>query len=342
MSPAVETFLREMVSDRTAREAAGLVGTAGEVLWEEATGAAARFDYASLTKPFMATLGLLLDRDGTLPLRSRIGAVWPRAHRELKRRAVEDLFRHRAGLVGWTPLYSRCRSLDEVRELILSGGLLGARSGTYSDLGYILLALTLERVTGRPLFDLLRERVLAPLGLSQVAAPGPLASLAPSPMGTTKEVFLASRLGLSISDLGPPPAGLPQDGNARFLVNLGMPVTGHAGLFGDARSLWRLAAEWLAPGSLLHPAEVSRALAGRGRFALGWWRRAVRGSAGPALSSGSFGHTGFAGGSLWIDPERGAVFTLLSSRLDPMDDMNRTRRRFHELAADFFAMEAAS
>jgi CubicO group peptidase (beta-lactamase class C family) len=59
------------------------------------------------------------------------------------------------------------------------------------------------------------------------------------------------------------------------------------------------------------------------------------------LSRSSFGHTGFAGGSVWIDPERGAIYVLLSSRLDPMNDMNRIRRRFHELAAGLFAKEAS-
>jgi len=331
-----------METERVASAAVGLVGSAHNVLWEGKFGEATRFDYASLTKPFVATLGLLLDRDGTLPLKSRIGAVWPRAHRELRRRSVDNLLRHRAGLVGWAPLYSRCRSVEEVTELILFGGLLGARTGTYSDLGYILLAMTIERVTGKPLFDLLRERVLEPLELSSVGAPGPLDSLVPLRMGTAKEVSLGAKLGLSLSDLGPPPAGLPQDGNGRFLVRLGMSVPGHVGLFGDARSLWRLAAEWLAPGRLLQPGEVSRALAGAGPFALGWWRQTVRGSAGPALSDGSFGHTGFAGGSVWSDPVRGAVYVLLSSRLDPMDDMNRTRRRFHGEAAQLFDLEASS
>lgn len=326
-----------MVVDGAADAAAGLVGSAERVSLETST---ARFDYASLTKPFVATLGLLLDRDRTLPLTTRIGAVWPQSHSAVGSRTVEDLFRHRAGLAGWTPLYHRCRTIEDARELILSGELPGARPGTYSDLDYILLALMMERVTGRKLYDLLRERVLDPLGLTRVGAPGPLDELALSRMGTAKEVSLAAKQGLAIADLGPPPAGQPQDGNARFLVRLGMPVTGHAGLFGDARSLWRLAAEWLAPGKLLQPEEVSRALAGGGRFALGWWRRTVRGAAGPALSAGSFGHTGFAGGSLWSDPARGAIYVLLSSRLDPMNDMNRIRRRFHREAARLFDQEA--
>ncbi|RPH55107.1 class A beta-lactamase-related serine hydrolase, partial [bacterium] len=311
----VTVFLNSLITSGTADSAVALVGTAGEILWEGAAGEArpgvpaeitTRFDYASLTKPVVASLALLLDADGTLPLGLRIGEVWPEAHPELGRRPLSDLFRHRSGLLGWTPLYHRCRSVEEVRALILGGELLGARAGTYSDLGYMLWALTVEKVAGRPLAEMVRSRVLTPLGLSGVeATPGDRPDLAVSRMGTGLEVKLAAKQGFEVPDLGAPPPGLPQDGNARFLTGFGFGggVFGHAGLFGGARELWRLGAEWLAPGPLLTREGVTTALAGGGSFAHGWWRRTIRGSAGRALSRASFGHTGFAGNSLWIDPE---------------------------------------
>ncbi|HXO41788.1 MAG TPA: serine hydrolase, partial [Thermoanaerobaculia bacterium] len=137
---------------------------------------------------------------------------------------------------------------------------------------------------------------------------------------------------------------LPQDGNARFLAGLAAPAApgpamsgvlwGFAGLFGTAAALWTLGAEWLEPRLLLHREDVAAALAGGGPFALGWWRRRSRGGGGgPALSAGSFGHTGFAGGSLWIDPRRSRVFVLLAHRVDPATNLNRWRRRFHAAAA---------
>lgn len=347
---ALQRYLDGLVRDGVASAAVGLVGTAEAVEWDGVAGEArpgrrtdvlTRFDYASLTKPHAATLALLLDAGGTLPLAAEIGEVWPGAHRDLARRPLSDLLRHRSGLAGWTPLYHRCRSREEVLSLLLGGGLLGARAGTYSDLGYILWGLAAERRTGLPLADLLQERVLAPLGLTAVpgspgspGAPGERPDLAESRMGTGKEVELAAGQGLTIADQGPPPLGLPQDGNARFLMGrLGMgKVYGHAGLFGRAGDLWRLGAEWLAPGRLLNPGAVSSALSGGGPFALGWWRRTLRNSAGRGLSRSSFGHTGFAGTSLWLDPEAGRVYVLLTSRLDPASDMNRWRRRFHALA----------
>jgi CubicO group peptidase (beta-lactamase class C family) len=338
-------FLDGLVSQGVMSAAVALVGTREEVRIEEAAGEvpagmATRFDYASLTKPFMATLALVLEDQGALPLGTRIGEAWPRAHERLARRPLSDLLRHRSGLAAWTPLYHRCRSLDEAAALLVLGGeegdLLDARAGMYSDLGFILWGWTAERCMGERLADLLRSRVLDPLGAAGVeATPGERPDLAASRMGTGQEVKLAARQGFAVADLGPPPLGHPQDGNGRFLAGIGE-MCGHAGLFGGALDLWRLGAEWLAPGRLLNPEGVAAALSGGGRFALGWWRRTLRGSAGRALSPSAFGHTGFAGNSFWIDPGapkgESRIFVLLGSRIDPSMDMNRWRRRFHSVA----------
>ncbi len=341
----MQRFLDGLVGRGVVSAAVALVGTGEGIEVEEAAGQAregvpadisTRFDYASLTKPFMATLALVLDAGGTLPLSLRIGDVWPKAHERLARRPLSDLLRHRSGLAAWTPLYHRCRSMEEAVELIVRGGddgdLVGARAGTYSDLGFILWGRTAEIATGTPLMELLRSRVLAPLGISQVeATPGERPDLAGSRMGTGQEVRLAAKQGFAVPDLGPPPIGRPQDGNGRFLLEIGE-VRGHAGLFGGGRDLWRLGMEWLAPGRLLTPEGVAGALSGGGPFALGWWRRTLRGSAGKALPPTAFGFTGFAGNSFWIDPEGNRVFVLLGSRVDPFIDMNRWRRRFHRVA----------
>jgi CubicO group peptidase (beta-lactamase class C family) len=344
-------LLTELVSSRVATAAVGLAGTPGAIVWTEAAGEArpcvaatteTRFDFASLTKPFTATLALVLDADGTLPLRTRIREVWPEADPRLGRRTLEELLRHRSGLQAWAPLYQLCRTRDDVLGSILGGERLGARAETYSDLDYLLWGMTAERVAGRPLAELLRTRVLDPLGLDAVEpSPGDRADVAQSPMDTGKEADLAARQGLAIPVLPPPSTGTPQDGNARFLVGLPGwgPLAGHAGLFGRARDLHALAAEWLAPGRLLEPVRVAAALSGGtggtgGRsFALGWWRRTLRGSAGPALPPSSVGHTGFAGNSFWIDRERSRIYVLLTTRIDPRCDMNRWRRRFHVEAA---------
>lgn len=345
-------FLDDLVGSGVASSVTALAGTADRILWERAAGearslpvpvpmtVATRVDFASLTKPFVATLALVLDAEGVLSLSAPIGDFWPEADPRLGRRPLSDLLRHRSGMAAWRPLYHLCRSREDVLSLLLNPALLGTRAGTYSDLDYILWGMTVERVTGAPLHELVRSRVLIPLRLSSVEpTPGDRHDIAESRMDTGKEALLAAGQGLEIPVLSPPPPGMPQDGNARFLLGLSggtERMTGHAGLFGRARDLWALGAEWLAPGRLLKPAAVAAALGGGGSFALGWWRRTLRGSAGPALSRGSFGHTGFAGGSLWIDPGvsgRGRIFVLLSSRADPACDIHRWRRRFHTLAS---------
>jgi CubicO group peptidase (beta-lactamase class C family) len=410
---------RETAGDRLDRLIDGLVsaaavsavvgwcgGAAGGEWWRAAgqvhaggslPEAASCFDFGSLTKPFMATLAIVLDRAGELPLAMRVGETGEGVDPRLARRTLGDLLRHRAGFQGWTPLYARCRSGGEAEALLRSGALLGGRAGTYSDLDYLLWGWTAERALGRPLAALLAERVLRPLGYGATPLPAPMAPIAPrgataalslvaSLMGTGREVELAARQGLAVPDLGPPPLGVPQDGNARFLAGAsgaapaagsaagGLTVggaagaltlggatraptvggatravgsgpapaapagvlLGHCGLFGTAADLGRLGAEWLAPGRLLDREAVAAALAGGGPFGLGWWRRRYRGAGGPALSADSFGHSGFAGGSLWIDPVRSRVFVLLAHRLDPAINMNRWRRRFHAAAARAF------
>ncbi len=340
-SGPLDARFAELLAAGGVTAAAGLVAGPDGVRWTAAGGQArrappvpaqisTRFDLASLTKPFTATLAAVLDRRGRLPLAAAVGEVWPEAHRDLARQPLAALLRHRAGFIPWTPLYHRCRGPDEVRPLLLSGRLLGARAGTYSDLGPILWGLAAEARLGRPLPDLLREHVLDPLDLGRTGpSPGDRPEVAECPLTTAREVQLAAEQGLAIAELPAPAPGRVQDGNARFLGGL----AGHAGLFASAPDLARLALEWLAPGRLLDRETVAGALSGRGRFALGWARRRVRGSAGPALGRAAFGHTGFTGGSLWLDPEAGRILVLLAHRTAVDVDLDPWRRRFHAAAA---------
>ena len=326
----MRSFLDSLISTRTATAVAALVGTADEILFE--ADPETRFDYASLSKPFAFTLAVVLDQDGTLPLSTRIGEVFSEANPKLARRPLSDLLRHRSGLSSWAPLYHLCRSREEVLPLLLDEERMRpTRRAVYGDLDILLYGLAVEKATGQPYARLLRQRVLDPLGLSSVEpAPGDRPDVARSYMDTDQEARLAERQGLEIPLQGPPPRGVPQDGNARFLA---ASPPAHAGLFGNVRDLWRLGAEWLAPRKLLKREAAAAALTGS-PFYLGWWRRSRRGSAGPALSPGSFGHTGFAGGSLWIDPGKHRVLVLLTHRTDPFTNMNLWRRRFHALAYD--------
>jgi len=354
-------------------------------------GSGARFDAASLTKPWMATLALALDAaeqaapGSGLSLRERLPL--PVAATDALAPTLEDLLRHRAGLPAWTPLALRLgRRLGDV--VALKSFLLGERRSdpspppgsavssaqpvtrdlhrgakldarptgegaiptvpfdesfssfeekknrcVYSDLGYVLWGLLAEERLGRSLAGLLDERVCAPLGL-----PG-LGGLACDPQNAVecrldngKEVELAAAQGLTLARSRSFLRGMPQDGNARGLRAAGL-FPAHAGLFVTADEMLALAWEWLRPGKVLTSAQVETSLVGDGELALGWSRGHEGGSAGPALSRGAFGHTGFAGGSAWIDPERERIFVLLAHRLTSEIDFQPFRREFHRLAA---------
>lgn len=306
---------------------------AGEGESRAALRADQRFDLASLTKPIQATLGLALARSGELPLRTTLGDLFERVNSGLRETPVEALLRHRAGLRPWAPLYALCRDRQDALERLLAGEWGGAAAGTYSDLGYILWGFAVERALGEPLERVLQRRVLVPLGLEAVGyRPGTDnggAGVAQCCIDTAKEVQLARDLGLEIELLPAPRIGEVQDGNARFLG-----VAGHAGLFGTAAELASLVNAWSTPRLPLGRAAVCAALAGDSRYRLGWERRRVRSSAGPALSAAAFGHTGFTGGSVWHDPRGNVTFVLLGHRASPLSALDRSRRRFHRLALD--------
>ncbi len=345
---ACSAFLARFGSDLPARAAVALVVAHGRILASGGWGTHApddgrvptldsQFDLASLTKPIVATLALRLDRCGALSSRARIGDLVVDVHPDLARVQVGTLLRHRAGLAAWTPLMVRCRTPSEVLALLLSGGrsqegvaLLGTRPGTYSDLGYILWGLLAERALDGSLADLVAEHVTRPLGMSSTGpSPGVGDHVVACRLDNGAEVRLAAAQGHRLETETVWRRGMVQDGNARFMGGLG----GHAGLFGSARDLLKLAEAWREPESFLGQDRARRALAGRGPFALGWARRRVRGSAGPALSAAALGHVGFTGGSVWMDPSTGRTLILLAHRRHSSSDVNRQRRRFHAWAS---------
>jgi CubicO group peptidase (beta-lactamase class C family) len=285
------------------------------------------FDLASLSKPWAATLALALDRRGSVPLGMSIGEALPQAPSTCGDKRLADLLTHRSGMAAWRPLFHQGRT-GRLVERLLEEASWGAAKPTYSDLGYMLWARCAERSSGQRLADLLHREVLRPLALTTVETAPELQRSVATLLDNRREVELAAAQGIRLAARGAPPPGTAQDGNARFLG--GFP--GHAGLFAPARSLWRLGVEWLRPGRLLDAAAVSRALGGRGRYALGWWRRSAAPIAAEPLSGASFGHHGFTGGSLWIDPERELVAVLLAHRAAVDTDLDPWRQRFHRLA----------
>jgi CubicO group peptidase (beta-lactamase class C family) len=190
----------------------------------------------------------------------------------------------------------------------------------YSDLGVILLGEILERAAGRPLEDFVRERVFEPLGMHDTLFRPP-ASLAARIAPTEFDPWRGRMV-----------RGEVHDENA-FALGGAAP---HAGLFGTAGDLSRFAQMLLSGGVLDDRRIVSRetvelftrraGIPGSDR-ALGWDTRSAEGSsAGTFFSSRSFGHTGFTGTSIWIDPERNLFVILLTNRVYPTRENNLIRQ----------------
>lgn len=322
-------------ADEVARAAVGLPGGLAERPLE------AIFDLGSLTKPFMAHLAIAEDWMDGLPLGFPLADAFPArglpVHPRLAPRTVEDLLCHRAGFVPWYPFYATCSSTEEVLARLLAGEgpegtpLLGAAAGTYSDLGYLLWGFLFRDFQPSRIDAALQDQVLIHLDLTTVTAPpGPGEDVVPCRLDNGKEVELAAELGIEVEPRHPRLRGRPQDGNARFLHGLLGEVPGHAGLFAPASALVRFGREWLDPRPGPGEEHRQRAFAVEGSWALGWKRRTPDGAAAP-LSGSAFGHYGFPGGSLWIDPEAERVWVLLAYKAHSAVDLTPWRRRFHGL-----------
>jgi CubicO group peptidase (beta-lactamase class C family) len=256
------------------------------------------YDCASLTKPLITTtLALqMLDLD-----------------------AIRPLLTHTSGLRAWMPLYLYPDYIAAIREHGPE-----YEPGTrvvYSDLNYVLLWSMLPDYV-----SLARSRVFEPLGID--ATFNPPASLRPriaaTEWGQRFEAKLAGR-----SEIASKRDGLiwgeVHDGNSYFAGG----TAGNAGLFATARAVFRIAQAW-ANAELLPRAIVSEAIRNQTiglneSRGLGWL----------ISPTGMYGHTGFTGTSVWIDPERDRIMVLLTNRVHPCaaaNSMQRIRGEFHRLA----------
>jgi CubicO group peptidase (beta-lactamase class C family) len=258
------------------------------------------YDVASLTKVIAtaAAAMVLVDR-GKLQLDDPVARYLPEFGRGDKAKVtIRDLLTHRSGLPAGRSLARG--SVAEARRAVLSTPLAeepGERT-IYSDLGADALGFVIERVAGEPLDQFVRRAVFAPLGMQSTMFRPP-----PS---------LRSRIAPTMS---PASRGLVHDGNARALGG----VAGHAGLFASATDLAVFARMMLDRGTtgavrIVRDSTVAtftRRTAGW--RALGWDTCAGGGSCGHYLGPTAFGHTGFTGTSLWIDPERELFVIVLTN-----------------------------
>ncbi|HEV2856004.1 MAG TPA: serine hydrolase domain-containing protein [Thermoanaerobaculia bacterium] len=281
------------------------------------------YDLASLTKVVATTtMAMILVDERRLDLDRPIQEFLPEFQGSGKERVtVRHLLTHSAGLDAVAPLYREVQGREAFVERIAAMDLVyppGSRS-TYSDLGIILLGEILEQVAGQPLDAFVRDRVLDPLGMRDTMFCPP-AALRPRIAPTELDPWRGRLL-----------QGEVHDENAFAMGG----IAPHAGLFSTAGDLARFARMLLNGGALDGRRIVSqetvelftrKADIPNSDRALGWDTKSAEGSsAGTLFSPRSFGHTGFTGTSIWIDPDRRIFVILLTNRVHPTRENNLIR-----------------
>ena len=278
------------------------------------------WDIASLTKVVgMTTAMMQLVESGRVVLDApaqRYLPEWTGRHKE--RVTVRALLTHTAGLPAFRQLWKLTSTADSARQIVLDTPLdtvPGARM-VYSDFGAILLGMIVERVSGERLDAYLARHVFTPIGMRDTRyRPG--ADLLPRIAPTERDPWRGRLL-----------RGEVHDENAFLLGG----VSAHAGLFSSAADLSRFARMLLAGGTL-DGTRVVRAETVRdftrvqnvllSNRALGWETPNGTNSAGRVMRRPAFGHTGFTGTSLWIDPANDLFVILLTNRVNPTRENSR-------------------
>ncbi len=305
------------------------------------------FDLASLTKPLATTTAILqLCARGLIELDAPVATYIPAfAHGGKAAATVRHLLTHTSGLPAWEMLYlpgtnrpdgSRlpaCASMADAVARICATPVT-APPGTkveYSDLGFILLGYLVSQRSGESLDTYTRRHLTRPLALRWMRFTPPLSwrsRCAATEVGNAYERSRAAEhnLGRSFHWRTHLLRGEVDDGNA---YHLGRGVAGHAGLFGTAAEVARVGVMLLHGGAghgvrILSPAIIAEAThdqtpgldpGGRG---LGW--AVAQDWFGRRASGAAYGHTGFTGTSLLLDPARDLVIVLLTNRVHPRAD----------------------
>jgi beta-N-acetylhexosaminidase len=281
------------------------------------------YDLASLTKVIATTtMAMILVDEGKLDIQKPVSAFLPGFKGGAKDKVtVWHLLTHSSGLDWWGPLYKELHGKDAYLQRIQAMDLVyepGSKS-LYSDLGAVLLGEVLERVAGEPVDVFARRRIFDPLGMKDTLfRPGSdlRARVAPTEVDPWRGRLLQGEV---------------HDENAFALGG----VAPHAGLFGTAPDLARFAQMLLNGGVYEHRRIVSaetverftrRAGVPESSRALGWDTPSAGSSSGSLFSPRSFGHTGFTGTSLWIDPEKRLFLILLTNRVHPTRENDGIRK----------------
>ncbi|MBT8338300.1 MAG: beta-lactamase family protein [Gemmatimonadetes bacterium] len=311
------------------------------------------YDLASVTKVVGTTTAVMMLLDeGRIDLDDRVVEflpAWAEGDPRKARVTLRQLLLHRSGLPPFRRWFFEIEGRDAYQDAI-RGEPLEADPGTrtaYSDIGVMTLAWVVETVAGERLDRFLERRLFTPLGMADTGFV-PDAALRPRIAPTELDTLWRREM----------VRGRVHDENADAYGG----VAGHAGLFSTARDL-AVFAEMMRSGGAAPPCDADRPAGepcprtrpGSQRLleeatvrgftrradstssrALGWDTPSGRSSAGDLFSAASFGHTGFTGTSLWVDPEREVFVVLLTNRVHPTRANSRhvpLRRAVHDAVA---------
>lgn len=291
------------------------------------------YDMASLTKVIVTTTSaMMLVQQKRLDLDATVARYLPEFSAAAKsdpdsawraRITVRMLMLHDSGLPAHRDFYKEAKGYDAVLAKVLAEPLIH-EPGTqveYSDLGFIMLGEIIHRLTGETLEEFAKSHIFAPLGMND-SFYNPPVSLRPRIAPTEFDADFRKRL----------LRGEVHDENAWAMGG----ISGNAGLFSTAGDVAAFAQMLLNGGIYAHHRLLARATIqqftqrqtiGDSARTLGWdVPTPPNSSAGHYFSPASFGHTGFTGTSLWIDPERHLFVVLLTNRVNPTRSNEQIRQ----------------
>jgi CubicO group peptidase (beta-lactamase class C family) len=278
------------------------------------------YDMASLTKVIATTTAaMILEERGLLDLDRTVASYLPELNSPEKATiTVRMIATHRGGFEAFAALYKEFKGREQylaqinARPLQWSPG----TQTVYSDWDMILMQLVIERITGRSLDELAASTIFIPLGMTSTVFTPDSARffdrIAPTEIDSARGGLVHAHV---------------HDENAWAMGG----VAGQAGLFSSVRDVAIFCQMLLNGGQyngvrILKPSTIARWTApqstGSSR-ALGWDTPSAESSSGSYFSARSFGHTGFTGTSIWVDPERNLFVILLTNRVNPTRDNPR-------------------
>ncbi len=330
---SVDRLMRQAVAKEIFPGGVLLVSEKGAVIFSKAYGYAhlspqapmtkqTIFDLASLTKPLSTTLAVmrLIQRD-QIELEDPLGQILPEFERTAKVRIkLKNLLYHDSGLPDYRPYYKALAGIDQdsrrsaLRKLLVQEPLINPIGKTvcYSDLGFMILAWVVERVSDQRLDHFVTDEIYQPLGLKNLFFNSNNLAKNRGPFAATENCPWRNKI----------VEGQVHDENAYVVGG----IEGHAGLFGTADNVHRLLVELLSvyhgerKSTIFHRDLLRRffkRLPGTDK-ALGFDTPSVTDSScGHGFSQTSVGHLGFTGTSFWIDLERSVIVILLTNRVHP-------------------------